>query len=74
MKFGAPGAALARPAIVNNTLVTTRIIDLRVCIFVSFLIAVFAKPLDAANCPVQMISSEGHGTFTQSSQFAHESK
>jgi hypothetical protein len=49
MKFGAPGAALARPAIVNNILLTTRIIDLRLFTFVSFLIAASYK---AAGCGV----------------------
>ena len=49
MKFGAPGAALTMPAMVSNILLTTRIIDLRLFTFVSFLIAAFYK---AADCGV----------------------
>jgi hypothetical protein len=72
MKFGAPGAALARPAMVNNMLLTTRIIDLRVFIFISFVDCCFLQGRLQRHLSLkQTINNAGHGTFTQKSQFAH---
>jgi hypothetical protein len=74
MKFGAPGAALASPAMVSNILLTTRIIDLRVCTFISFVDCIVLQSRLLRHLSLrQTINNECHGTFTQKSQFAHGS-